>query len=192
MAADYSANQYDSAFISTKLQNWSVPKPSTERPSAHDGFTQFISNDRGHLLPGVPRSKTSPWGTFIGTWDMPSKIPPAKVSLTSRSADASQRLTEWIKKSESLVTACNGLRPEITGKVSLNKEEDDPPQQQSRSPSQKSDCIPCSPQKDEPEGPTIQPGSRSRGCSSHDEAQKDHETGSGRRTSHHEDLVVEM
>ena len=28
-----------------------------------------IANDRGHLLGGIPRSKTSPWGTFTGTWD---------------------------------------------------------------------------------------------------------------------------
>jgi len=28
-----------------------------------------VSNDRGHLLPGVPKSKESPWGKFKGTWD---------------------------------------------------------------------------------------------------------------------------
>lgn len=143
MATYYSAQQYDSAFRSNKLQNWNIPKPYKERPSTHDGYTQFISNERGHLLPGVPRSKTSPWGTFIGTWDMPSKIPPAKVSLTSRSADASRRLTDWIQRSESLITACNGLRPDVTGKVSPKEEED--PQHPSRSPSQKSDRAVRSP-----------------------------------------------
>ncbi|XP_044130912.1 protein Flattop [Bufo gargarizans] len=163
MATYYSANQYDSAFSSTKLQNWNVPKPYTERPSTHDGFTQFISDNRGHLLPGVPRSKTSPWGTYIGTWDMPSKIPPTRVSLTSRTADASRRLTEWIQKSESLVTACNGLRPDVTGKVSHQKE--DHPQEQSRGPSQRSDKG--------PHGCARQPGPRQN-------EQRDHDAGSGR------------
>ncbi|XP_069584940.1 protein Flattop isoform X1 [Ranitomeya imitator] len=121
MAAAYSANQYDGAFSSTRLQNWSVPRPRQEAAAFQDGFTQFISNDRGHLLSGVPRAKLSPWGTFIGTWDMPTKIPPAKVSLTSRSADASRRLTDWIRRSDNLVSACNGLRPDVTGKVPLTE-----------------------------------------------------------------------
>ena len=43
---------------------------SLQRPSALEGYTQPIANDRGHLLPGVPRSKVSPWGEFMGTWDM--------------------------------------------------------------------------------------------------------------------------
>ncbi|MEE6491588.1 hypothetical protein FKM82_016275 [Ascaphus truei] len=116
MATHFSANQYQSAFNSNNLQNWNVPKPYKERPSAQEGYTQFIANDRGHLLPGAPRSKTNPWGTFMGTWDMPPKIPPAKLSLTSRSAAASKCLTDWIQDSRPLINACNGLRPHITGK----------------------------------------------------------------------------
>jgi len=34
-----------------------------------------VANNRGHLLPGVKRSRESPWGTFIGTYDMPLSIP---------------------------------------------------------------------------------------------------------------------
>ncbi|XP_069807517.1 protein Flattop isoform X2 [Dendropsophus ebraccatus] len=147
---------------------------ANQRPSTHDGFTQFISNDRGHLLPGVPRSKTSPWGTFIGTWDMPSKIPPAKVNLTSRSADASRRLNDWIKKSESLVSACNGLQPDVTGKVPHKIEED--PKQLSWGPSQRSERPPCSP-----------PGTGNGGRSSRKEEQGDN----GSRTSPREDLEVD-
>ncbi|XP_039368541.1 protein Flattop isoform X2 [Mauremys reevesii] len=60
--------------------------------------------------------KASPWGTFMGTWEMPLKIPPAKLNLTSRSAAAASRLTDWIHKSTALTSACNGLRPQITGK----------------------------------------------------------------------------
>ncbi|XP_068121012.1 protein Flattop [Hyperolius riggenbachi] len=49
---------------------------------------------------------------------MPLRIPPSKLSLTARSADASKRLTDWMEKSDPLISACNGLRPTITGKVS--------------------------------------------------------------------------
>ena len=46
-----------------------------QEPIAHSGFSQVIANDRGHLLPGVPRSKECPWGKFVGTWEMPKKLP---------------------------------------------------------------------------------------------------------------------
>ena len=46
-----------------------------QRPSSKDGFTQIVSTNRGHLLPGVPRSHTNPWGNFVNTWDLPKKIP---------------------------------------------------------------------------------------------------------------------
>ena len=44
-------------------------------PLPRDGFSNIHANDRGHLLPNVPRRRESPWGTFVGTWDMPTKIP---------------------------------------------------------------------------------------------------------------------
>ncbi|XP_063295375.1 protein Flattop [Pelobates fuscus] len=118
MAANYSANQYQSAFNARSLQNWNVSKLSKEKPSTHDGYAQFIANDRGHLLPDVPKSKEDPWGSFVGTWDMPKKMPPAKISLTSRSVQASKRLLNWIDNSSSFISANNGLRPDITGKPS--------------------------------------------------------------------------
>lgn len=46
-----------------------------QRPRAFDGFTQIVANNRGHLLSGVKRSRESPWGNFVGTWDMPLNIP---------------------------------------------------------------------------------------------------------------------
>jgi len=76
MATHFSANQYEQAFAAQRLQNWQLPQKFKERPSALDGFTQTIANDRGHLLAGVPRSKASPWGEFVGTWDM--KKPPLR------------------------------------------------------------------------------------------------------------------
>ncbi|XP_017370634.1 protein Flattop [Cebus imitator] len=116
MATNYSANQYEKAFSSKYLQNWSPAKPTKECISSHEGYTQIIANDRGHLLPSVPRSKANPWGSFMGTWQMPLKIPPARVTLTSRTTAGAASLTKWIQKNPDLLKASNGLRPEILGK----------------------------------------------------------------------------
>nr|KAF6412961.1 cilia and flagella associated protein 126 [Molossus molossus] len=116
MATNYSANQYEKAFSPKYLQNWSLAKPTKENIPSHEGYTQIIANDRGHLLPSVPRSKASPWGSFMGTWQMPLKIPPARVTLTSRTAAGAASLTNWIQKNPDLLNASNGLRPEILGK----------------------------------------------------------------------------
>ncbi|XP_057302252.1 protein Flattop homolog [Hydractinia symbiolongicarpus] len=69
MSTHYSANQYENAFAANRLQNYEVPNRYKEHPSPKEGFTRPISNDRGHLLPGVARSSESPWGNFKGTWD---------------------------------------------------------------------------------------------------------------------------
>ena len=49
---------------------WNFSTFSKQHPTSKQGYTKPISNDRGHLLPGVARSNESPWGTFKGTWDM--------------------------------------------------------------------------------------------------------------------------
>ncbi|XP_058165990.1 protein Flattop [Dasypus novemcinctus] len=116
MATNYSANQYEKAFSPKYLQNWSPAKPTKESISSHEGYTQIIANDRGHLLPSVPRSKANPWGSFMGTWQMPLKIPPARVTLTSRTTAGAASLTKWIQKNPDLLKASNGLHPEILGK----------------------------------------------------------------------------
>ncbi|XP_051004218.1 protein Flattop [Acomys russatus] len=116
MATNYSANQYEKSFLPTYLQNWSPAKPTKKSITTHEGYTQIIADDRGHLLPSVPRSKASPWGSFMGTWQMPLKIPPARVTLTSRTTAAATSLTNWIHKNPDLLNACNGLCPEILGK----------------------------------------------------------------------------
>lgn len=128
--------------------------PPPQHPSLREGSTPIIADDRGHLLPAVPRSQVSqvrggrggrshssagagapwgckalarprspsssqasPWGSFVGTWEMPPRIPPARLDLTSRSAAAAARLIDWIHRPTALTRACNGLRTEITGKV---------------------------------------------------------------------------
>lgn len=55
----------------------------------------------------------------MGTWQMPLKVPPARVTLTSRTAAGAASLTKWIQKNPDLLKASNGLRPEIFGKVSV-------------------------------------------------------------------------
>jgi len=39
------------------------------------GSTATMANDSGHLRPEFRRSKTNTWGTFIGTWDLPRRLP---------------------------------------------------------------------------------------------------------------------
>lgn len=53
----------------------------------------------------------------MGTWQMPLKVPPARVTLTARTAAGAASLTKWIQENPDLLKASNGLRPEITGKV---------------------------------------------------------------------------
>ncbi|CDR00325.1 unnamed protein product, partial [Oncorhynchus mykiss] len=93
MSSGYSANQYENAFNSQKLQNWTVPKHFKERPSAAEGHTIFIASDRGHLLPGVKAKRGSAWPDFKGTWELPARLPPASINPTARSEEGRQRLT---------------------------------------------------------------------------------------------------
>ncbi|XP_073679086.1 protein Flattop [Garra rufa] len=95
MSTSYSANQYESAFKSQKLQNWTIPKHFKERPSAAEGHTTFIATDRGHLLPGVRTKRLSAWPAFQGTWDLPRYIPPASINPTARSREGQDRLRTW-------------------------------------------------------------------------------------------------
>ena len=48
---------------------------NNQRPKQNEGFTQILANDRGHILPYVKRSPANPWGNFVGTWQMPNKLP---------------------------------------------------------------------------------------------------------------------
>uniref|UniRef100_A0A9J7WZW6 Protein Flattop n=1 Tax=Cyprinus carpio carpio TaxID=630221 RepID=A0A9J7WZW6_CYPCA len=88
-------SQYQSAFKSQKLQNWTIPKHFKERPSAAEGHTTFIATDRGRLLPGVRTKSESAWPAFQGTWDLPRYIPPASINPTARSRKGQDRLRTW-------------------------------------------------------------------------------------------------
>ncbi|XP_051281160.1 protein Flattop [Dicentrarchus labrax] len=103
MSSSYSANQYDSAFRSQRLQNWCETKHFKERPTAQEGHTTFIADNRGHLLPGVVK-RGSAWPDFKGTWDLPARIPAHNINPTGRSLEGLNRLKSW------------GFDPRHTGK----------------------------------------------------------------------------
>ncbi|XP_059151925.1 protein Flattop-like [Physella acuta] len=88
MSINFHANQYEQAFTSHRIQNWEVPQiPEGKHPKANTGFTRVIANDRGHLLTNIAKERKSPWGTFVGTWDMPHKIPGNRITVPTARTD---------------------------------------------------------------------------------------------------------
>jgi hypothetical protein len=72
MSTNYSANQYNQEFSSKRLQMYEIPKPIlAKEPKKRNAEITFISNERGHLQPGVARSTSNPFGDYVGTWDLP-------------------------------------------------------------------------------------------------------------------------
>lgn len=66
--------QYEKEFGPRRLGNWADIRGTSSRPRHRQGCTQIISNDRGHLLPGIPRPKANPEERFLTTWELPRKI----------------------------------------------------------------------------------------------------------------------
>ncbi|CAF4125616.1 unnamed protein product [Rotaria socialis] len=86
MSRNYSASQYEKSFSPKVLQMYQVPKDpqpgvktvcTFQHPKATMSLnaSSFVANGRGHILPGITKSKRSPFGEFVGTWDLPKKIP---------------------------------------------------------------------------------------------------------------------
>ncbi|KAM9750730.1 protein Flattop isoform 1-T3 [Menidia menidia] len=94
MSSNFSANQYEGAFKSQRLQNWCQPKHFKESPDVQVGHTSFIADDNGHLLPGVVR-RGGAWPDFKGTWELPARIPAGRLDPTARSAEGLNRLRTW-------------------------------------------------------------------------------------------------
>lgn len=80
MASNFSANQFEDSFKPKSLCNWEVPHWYPARPHRRTTTTKFIANDHGHLLPEVERPKSSPWGRFQNTWQMPKRITKAQAN----------------------------------------------------------------------------------------------------------------
>ncbi|XP_066062622.1 protein Flattop [Chamaea fasciata] len=106
------AGQYEDAFSPPRMQCWTVPRPPRKLPTPRPP-TAFIADDRGHLLPHAPRSQVSPWGTFLGTWDMPARIPPAWVDVSAREPRAASALLRGQRRE--LRRAGNGIVTCVTG-----------------------------------------------------------------------------
>lgn len=47
--------QFEPEFSPSRLRNWEIPKWYRGRPLQRTSATKIISDDRGHLLPGVNR-----------------------------------------------------------------------------------------------------------------------------------------
>lgn len=93
MSLNFSANQFEEEFKPARLRNWEVPKWFPKHPCQNHGTTHVISNERGHLLPGVPRCPCGPWGDFVGTWDLPKKI--SRKTANELSAPNKNRIARW-------------------------------------------------------------------------------------------------
>lgn len=92
MATNFSANQYENAFVSKRIQNWELPSNHRERPRSIKGSPKVIATDRGHLLPAY-RSNNGSLSNFVGTWDLPKKLPGNRINVpTARSLEAFSRL----------------------------------------------------------------------------------------------------
>lgn len=48
-------SQFDPEFAAQRLCNWEVPKHHRLTPAQRKGSTKVVSNERGHLLPGISR-----------------------------------------------------------------------------------------------------------------------------------------
>ncbi|XP_076022435.1 protein Flattop [Genypterus blacodes] len=96
MSSSYSANQYDDAFKPHRMRNWCVAKQRNKRPTAREGHTTIIADNRGHLLPGVSKSKSG-WPDFKSTWDLPAHlpVPTCSINRTARSEHGLNRMKAW-------------------------------------------------------------------------------------------------
>ena len=94
-----------------------------QRPSMRNGCTSVISNDRGHLNGDMSRSPASPWGSFMGTWQM-RRTP---IQLKTRTKLMSH-LSSIDAKGGSRASSAGGSKPNSkeSGRGSKIEEEDKP------------------------------------------------------------------
>lgn len=76
-----------------------------QHPRARSGQTTVIGTDRGHLMDGVERTDSNPWGNFVGTWDLPNKVPGNTAPIpTARSVHAADSLARHSHHATNIIT----------------------------------------------------------------------------------------
>lgn len=118
MASNFSANQYDKEFKSKSLCNWEVPHWYPKHPRRRTTTTKFIANDHGHLLPNVERPKSSPWGRFQTTWQLPPSITRAQANEINAPQVGSSR---W-----ALPDLTRRITSKVDDKMKINFKEEKP------------------------------------------------------------------
>lgn len=124
MASNFSANQFEDSFKPKSLCNWEVAHWYPEHPRRRTTITKFIANERGHLLPEIERPKSSPWGRFKNTWQLPKRITKEQANEINSPSVGSSR---WAKpdpnkkKHESL----QNVKVEATAELYQGKKRDE-------------------------------------------------------------------
>ena len=95
-----------------------------QHPSLRKGATKIIVNNRGHLSQDINRSARSPWGSFVGTWQMERK----PIQLKTRT-----KLTAHLYGSSVLAGSKSSSRAGSARSPSVAKESE-PPMSQSPQP----------------------------------------------------------
>ena len=130
-------------------------------PSRRRGHTQFIANDKGHVLSEKWRSSVSPWGHFVGTWQAPRK----PIKLQVKTKFMSQQMKEKSRPSTAPASVAqqegckspstSSQQPEPAGNQEKTKEGLGTEQQQSSLEGSKKDALPserslpCTPEEAE-------------------------------------------
>lgn len=117
MASNFSANQFEKEFKAKSLCNWEVPHWYPDHPRQRKVTTKFIANDRGHLLPNIERPKSSPWGRFLTTWQLPPVITKEMANVINAPPVGSSR---WSKPDPERKFVKHV-------KIEVKKEKEDPP-----------------------------------------------------------------
>ncbi|KAL1122490.1 hypothetical protein AAG570_002821 [Ranatra chinensis] len=112
--------QFESNYKPHHLGNWQVGKWHKLWPRARRGATKVIADDRGHLLPGVPRAGT-PWGAYRHTWKLPKRITRKLASELNGTANRDRLLTSWEKRSSHIPLTTKGKQ---TQTFNADKEKD--------------------------------------------------------------------
>ncbi|KAF5281988.1 hypothetical protein FQA39_LY00512 [Lamprigera yunnana] len=90
--------QFEKPFKSTSLRNWEVPHWYPKHPCTNHGRTTVIANNKGNLLPGIPRQRGNLWSNFIGTWHYPKKID--RETANKLSAPPEDKVLAWKRHCE--------------------------------------------------------------------------------------------